>query len=269
MEKNTEHYGMPRKSLYLYGIIDDPDIRPRFPVGLANTTPEVLAMAGLGAVVGCVEGKTFAADADNVRRCQRVLEALTGQCTVLPAQFGLVYAGQRELEDYLSNSLETLHADMDKVRGHIEIGVRITGGGLGVAAEGADAGRQAPKNKQDQAALSASQKRAIEEFAHTVIAPLSPLARSHTWRVAPSSTGQPGLSLALLLRPERLEDLRGVLAELRRAKPRLELSCTGPWPPYSFVSGVQTGARGEHPDNTVERHVRRDLEGVEPGCMQF
>jgi hypothetical protein len=259
---------MQRNSLYLYGIIDDPEIRARLPCGLGGEKPEILAIAGLGAIVSAIEGESFDAGAANICRCLTVLEALMGLCTVLPARFGSVYAGRQELEDYIANSLDILHADMERVRGHIEIGVRITGGGFLVAFEEPPTaddgvshaagfgpttlgpGASYLARKQDEAARRASQKRAIEELAHTVIAPLSPLVSSHTWRVTPSPTGEPGLSLAFLLRPERLNDLRGALEEQRRAEPRLELLCTGPWPPYSFVGDVQAFAEGEQDVHT-------------------
>jgi hypothetical protein len=255
---------MQPNSLYLYGIIDDPAICARLPRGLGDAKLEILAIAGLGAVVSAVDGvnngENFSANAINVRRCLTVLETLMGRCTVLPARFGLIYAGREELQDYIANTLETLRADMDRVRGHIEIGVRITRGGLQIAfeePEAADCAALGPgpgagylARKQEQAVRRASQKRAIEELAHTVIAPLAPLVKSHAWRVAPSPTGEPGVSLALLLRPERLEDLRCALEERRRAEPRLELLCTGPWPPYSFVGDVQAFSGGKQDVDT-------------------
>lgn len=242
--------------LYLYGIIDDPSTRLLAPLGLGDEPPDTLAVGGpvggFGAVVGAINGGAPVADGANVRRHLEVLEALMERCTVLPARFGSVYSGRAELDDYISDAREVLAADMARVRGHVEIGVRVTdervpnsaqapAGSLMARADcGASTGPGASylAARQVDAERRTRKKRAIEALADAVIGRLEPLASRHSWKATPTPSGRPSVSLAFLVRRERFEDFRGALANLRDAEPGLEFLCTGPWPPYSFVGGA-------------------------------
>lgn len=240
--------------LYLYGIIDRPCARPPLPPGFGEVEPDIFEHQGLGAVAGFFNGGAPPADSANVRRHMAVLDALmlTGR-TVLPARFGSMVSGREELNAFISGSRETLQADLNRLRGQIELGVRASDCRPQALnrqteadeepgpADGAPPGPGARylAVRQAEAGRRASRKRALGALAASILEPLSPLVTTSAWQAPPSPPGRLILSLALLLRRERLEAFRLALAQLRRSRPWLEILCTGPWPPYSFVSGVE------------------------------
>ena len=79
------------------------------------------------------------------------------------------------------------------------------------------------------------QKRILEQR-WQAMEPLTRLATAHTWRALPSTSGPMEVSLALLLHKDQFDAFRLALTEFRGSKPWLEILCTGPWPPYSYVS---------------------------------
>lgn len=233
---------------YLYGIIDDPSVSLPAAPGLGVRPPEVFDIGGLGAVAGQIGLAAPVADAASVRRHLEVLEALMERCAVLPVRFGSTYSGPEQLVAYVSESQEALAADLARVRGHVEIGVRAVGAwaplpapkpdnerGVGLdngPATGPGAGYLAAKLARSE--REASWRRQTEALADVVVGRLAPLASSHRWQAAPM-TERPEISSAFLVRRERFELFREALAALGRAEPDLKLLCTGPWPAYSFV----------------------------------
>ncbi|MEA2125464.1 MAG: Gas vesicle synthesis protein GvpL/GvpF, partial [Solirubrobacteraceae bacterium] len=62
--------------------------------------------------------------------------------------------------------------------------------------------------------------------------PLAELARASCTR------SEPGLLAAAYLVPAAdVRPFTDRVATIRDAHPELDFSCTGPWPPYSFVAG--------------------------------
>jgi hypothetical protein len=242
--------------LYLYAIVDDPGAGLPASRGVGDEPLKALAvgglLGGLGAVVGAIGDGPPAAGAASVRRHLDVLEALMKRCAVLPVRFGSTYSGEEELEAHILDAQEELAADLARVRGHLEIGVRVADPRApvpalerdgGSAAGGGCGGPPGPGARYLEARRAVAGRRvrmkwALEALAGNVAGRLAPLASFHKWKAAPLPEGRPGVSLAFLVKQEKFDAFREALAELRRVEPDLEFLCTGPWPPYSFVSGV-------------------------------
>jgi hypothetical protein len=238
--------------LYLYAIIDPLEVAPPLPPGLEGAPPEILPFRGVSAAAGTIGNGAPEANVDNLRRHLSVQNTLLTHGAVLPLRFGALFPGREQLDQYISASRETFIADLDRLRGHVEIGLRVSDPRRLPPAQPVepDAGAAPPLGpgasylaaKGVQAVRNARQKRAMAALATAVMEPLAPLAAAHIWRVPPCASDPPILSLAILLRKDRLDAFKLALSELRRSQPWLEILCTGPWPPYSLVSGTQAFA---------------------------
>ncbi len=238
--------------LHLYGIIDGRHPPELMPAGLENRAPVVVPYDGLSAVTGHLQFDRPLASEAHLRQHFRVIEALMASHTVLPARFGSVFAGRAELASYLALTHGTHAGDLQRLRGKIELGMkavwlsapaRISGTSAFAAGEFGP-GTSYLAGKHAKAAYRVDRQREAEELASTISAPLALYATEVKWRSLPAASGQAGVSMAFLLSKERLEAFRTALAAFRAAKPSLGILCTGPWPPYSFVSAAgQTGLR--------------------------
>jgi Gas vesicle synthesis protein GvpL/GvpF len=138
------------------------------------------------------------ATAEEMLAHERVVEDLMRERAVLPARFGTTLADEDALAELLARDGDTFRRLLGRVRGCVELSVRVRG----------------------------EPARAAE-----LVRPLEGLARDT--RLAP---GGDSLSAAYLV---PVGDVRAFAEEVRRPQqdsdPDLDLSLTGPWPPYSFV----------------------------------
>jgi hypothetical protein len=241
--------------LYLYGIIDRPKVRLALPRGLEGAAPDILPFTGLGAVAGSISDGAPEDGDDNLRRHLEVIKAVMAHHPIWPARFGSVFAERDELHEYISESRESLLADIERVRGHSEICLRVADrqplvltqaseeeSDLIPAPEALGPGARLLAARRAETASRVMQKRAVDSLAAAVMAPMAPLATDSKWRPASTCSGRPGVIAALLLRQELVLEFRLALAELRRSHPWLEITCEGPLPPFSFVNHAQVVA---------------------------
>ncbi|MEJ7714392.1 MAG: GvpL/GvpF family gas vesicle protein [Thermoleophilaceae bacterium] len=80
-------------------------------------------------------------------------------------------------------------------------------------------------------ALARRQRRSEEAAAL-----LEPLERVADAAVKRESAADDLTRWAFLIERGRVEDFNARLDDLRSSHPELRMTCTGPWPPYSFVS---------------------------------
>jgi hypothetical protein len=152
---------------------------------------------------------------------EELLEALMEERDLLPVRFGTDLADERAAERVLTQRHDELRAALDRVRGAVELSVRVQPAGRDD--EPLDAVTSGHEYLQAQIARAG-----IAEAVHE---PLAALARSHVTRSGPE-----------LLRAAYLVDrdaVPGFVAEVRRlqaGRPELAFLCTGPWAPFSFVA---------------------------------
>jgi hypothetical protein len=117
-------------------------------------------------------------------------------------------------------------AALDRVRGALEISVRIAANGELPLTSPTQTGRDYLRAKARLAELR-------EEAARSVHEPLAARARMTTRRVA----RQPPelLRCAYLVERAALDEFLAAAAKLDSEVADFTLVCTGPWPPYSFV----------------------------------
>jgi Gas vesicle synthesis protein GvpL/GvpF len=178
----------------------------------------VVASDGLAAV--CAPAAGGPVSADRLWRHEELVEALMEDRDLLPARYGSRFPDEAAARSALAERHDELVAALERVRGAVELSLRVLGDEPERPALGSGAEYMRAK------ARSTGSARAVHER-------LAGLARGAVTRRPPAR--------AELLRAAYLVDRGAVtrfaarVAELQLEHRELQLLCTGPWPPYSFA----------------------------------
>ncbi len=258
-------------TFYVYAITDRPDEPLPGRPGLQDTELAQVVWRDIGAVVSAHGGLVQPANADDLWRHEEVIESLMIRRTVLPARFGTLLSRQ-QLDDMLCRAYPQVVQDLERVRGHVEIGVRFfaiaesettanTAPRGGIAAAACSASDHAPSGPPKGLAKSGpasgtaylltklAKERGLRnrrqmrlKMAHEVFAMLTDLASAG--RLDDEPNDRHVVSAAFLVPRECVFSFQQSVSRVADAHPELALLCTGPWPPYSFVStSVNPGAQ--------------------------
>lgn len=228
--------------IYLYAITEpSADISDCH--GHDDQPLELLVADGLAGVYSSHVELECGPDPAMLWRHEEVVERLMARSAILPARFGATFPDADALAQALSPEAHRLRAQLERVRGCVELAVRVNGpserGSL--AGEG-DAGGAG--DGRDYLRSKLAEQRERDSLAQRTLVPLSKLA-------ADSRRHQPardsGVITASYLVPERdISRFADEVRLLQRENEELVLSCTGPWAPYSFTeSGESFAGDGE------------------------
>jgi hypothetical protein len=219
--------------IYAYGICEPaaaappPDRR-----GLGGTTLRALERDGLAAVYSCHRSLRPLPDPRLVLTHERVVEAIMGRGAVLPMRFGM----QLEREDALSAVLAERRVEMlrtlDYVRGHVEMGLRVSP----AHRSGSDPGTRHGTGR-DYLLARVRDHRRTQCALREVHAPLADLAAASRVREHPAPPA--ALVGAYLVAAGGVEDFRGRARNIAAGREDIHIHVTGPWPPYNFVNGAR------------------------------
>ena len=238
---------------YLYAITDRPDGRLPDQAGLDEAGLTQIAWRDIGAVVSEHDAPRRSTGAEEAWRHEAVVEALMEGRAVLPARFGTILPSPADVADMLCRRYAQFVADLDRVRGHVEIGVRM------LPSDTPRRPRETPLGTPGTAYFAAklAHGRALQER-RTIHLERAGKACEILARLASDSSFDAGTaerdwtSAAFLVRRERAEAFGLAVSRLAAAHPELTLLCTGPWPPYSFVSAEAD----DDPQTTRNGHDR-------------
>jgi len=240
-------------ALYLYAITD----RPKAPLpalaGVEDAPVFQLGYRNLAVVASRTASCDVPATEAHLWQHEAVVEALMADRATLPVRFGSVLPGEAALWSALAACQTELVAALDQVRGRVEVGVRVLWDDGGQPAAGRD--RSEPASRQpasgrsylmarlERERQSHALRQQAETLANQIHAPLAGLAAANTRQVL--ATPRLLLSAAYLIDRGRLEAFGREVRALGAAHPAVHLLATGPWPPYSFVTGLaQLGGPG-------------------------
>ena|GEM_PF-344301 len=234
--------------------------------GVGGARVCLLESGRLAAVVSEFEGESVAVGAENVRAHNRVNARVLARATPLPFRFGTL-AEESRLEDYLKTNEEAIVAALSRVRGCVEMCVKIKWDGD----EKAKGKRQKAKVRSEEAggeellmkatvtettrgaevdagrvgsgtAFLLAKRRGIlgeesargraEELAAWLEARVSEVVRESSARVSPSEAIV--VRASHLVERERVEEYRESVRAARAERRGLQFLTSGPWPPYSF-----------------------------------
>jgi len=237
-----------RHVLYLYGVSQS---RP----GDTTRQPGVDGLAPIEAVecdgMVCWISRVSAADfGENLARNmenldwlaqasvahQRAIAAINRDGEILPARFGTVFRNEESLREHIRQRVRRLRADFQRVKDAEEWGVKV----FSVASSAPRAAIGSGKDYLKAKAAQLHRKTAADpdgELARFEQA-LSQIA-VQTAAAGKISAGQRGLRFqtSLLVKKKDRKKLETLLHRFsqRWAETR-QIECSGPWPPYSFVS---------------------------------
>ncbi len=238
--------------LYLYGITEEELSPPPKLLGVdGRSRVSALPCAGLVCWVSRVPKKEFADDlAGNMENLdwlagasvhhQRVVSALAEGIEILPARFGTVFLTDTSLEKHIAGNKDILRRDFSKIRGSDEWGVKVFGVPAKVELPPAQSrtGKDYLKAKATMLRTRPGRNNVsaadFDEFSEQ----LRKIA-VETAQVGKVSGGQRGLQwqTSLLLKRDNRKKFEALLRKFSKdwAGTR-QIECTGPWPPYSFIS---------------------------------
>lgn len=238
-------------AIYVYGVTEK-ELSPGNILGVDGSSPvEALPCAGLFCWISRVSRKEFADDLSaNMENLdwlteasvqhQRVVSAIARVSDILPARFGIVFLSEGSLETDVRGKKRILRGDLAKIEGADEFGVKVFGvlPNVEVPKVSTRTGKDYLKAKaallQRRPAKKNIADSDLQEF-HKEIEKVA----LETAQAGKISSGQRGLQwqISLLLRRSDRKKFDAVLRKYSRqwAGAR-QIECTGPWPPYSFVS---------------------------------
>jgi hypothetical protein len=171
---------------------------------------------------------------------QRVVSALAKELDVLPARFGTVFLNESSLAADVRAKKSTLQSDLEKIKDSDEFGVKVFAAPPRVAppVTGSASGKDYLKAKAALLQRRPAKERASAADFQGFSQELQRLAVSMA-EAGKISAGQRGLQwqVSVLLRRSDRKKFEALLRKYSRQwAGERQIECTGPWPPYSFVS---------------------------------
>jgi hypothetical protein len=217
--------------LYVYAITDA-QCPPKEVTGIQGAKLRLVAREGVAAVVSDHEELRLDPSED-LWAHEEVVEAAMEDGAVLPMRVGSSVTDDVALEHFLAGRGSDFARTLTKVRGAVEIGVRVSlpdAELLEPVAIGAD-----PSSGTAYLMGRLARKQRVERLGAALHEPLCRVAREHTPLADP--TGQASLRAAYLVDRDAVDQFRERVEDLGRELGEATLTCTGPWPPYSFTGG--------------------------------
>jgi hypothetical protein len=207
--------------------------------GLNGEPARLVAHAGLGAVVSAFDEAPAPVTREHVLAHNRVNSQVLAATTPLPFRFGTL-TDEARLASYLRERAEDLRAALARVRGCVEMSVKLlwdasaqTPAESPADAGGAQGGTAFLLAKRRELLGEEQARRRAEELASWLERRTSDLARASDARLRPAETLV--VRAAHLVGRAQVADYRERLRELRAERPDLRFLTSGPWPPYSFT----------------------------------
>jgi hypothetical protein len=110
---------------YLYAIAEAGRVDPDGRTGVKDAPVRTLRSGDLAAVVSAAPDGTLRPRRRHLKAHHDLLKALMDDATVLPMAFGVLADGPDEVTAFLEQHDTRLQSQLDQVRGHVEIGLRV------------------------------------------------------------------------------------------------------------------------------------------------
>jgi hypothetical protein len=222
--------------LYVYALTDDAELPPRPPRGHRGARLRLLSRGGVGAVWSRHRELELTGEERDLWRHERVTEAMMEDRAVLPVRFGTTVADESALAELLDRRSDEFRAALDRVRGRVEVGVRVLWTPPETAPPGDD--ESAPGTAYLRGRLQAQAvASSLADELHGALAAEAVDAQRRLL-VTPRLL----LSGAYLVERGAVDDFLAAADIAARRHPEAEVLCTGPWPPHSFVAATVPGA---------------------------
>lgn len=260
-------------TLCVYAITDHPGRPLPAQPGLNDAPLAQRVYRDIAAVVSASGGAHPSASADDLWRYEEVLESLMCDRTVLPVRFATAASSWRHVGDMLCAAYSAFVQDIERVRGHVEIGMRfLTASEHGGEAETASVpiapeavhspgGHRAPAASGRLAlpgtgpgsaylAVKLAEERQLRDRRRAKLGLVRKIyerlaSHANASRLDDEADDRQAASAAaaFLVPRDGIVAFQEIVGEVANAHPHLALICTGPWPPYSFVNAGELATR--------------------------
>jgi len=206
----------------LYAITDNPG--PPLP----ELAPELRLVPFDGLAAVCTPASKAEVSPQTLWHHEEVVEALMADRDLLPVRYGTRLDDEAEVARAMEGRSEELAAALDRVRGAVELSVRV----MAAAATPSPPDPVATTSGAEYLRLRAQAEASREDAAGALYEPLAALARE-------SAQGRPRppelFRAAYLVERGAVDSFVAEVGRLQGESPGLAVLCTGPWPPYSFA----------------------------------
>lgn len=237
--------------IYLYAIIDQAEKTEGGLLGIEQAPLFYLTYQNIAAVVSPMFTPQVLPTRSNVWCHENVIEGLMADHTVLPVRFSTIVRDTSTVQWVLEKNHHSLAANLEQVRGCVEVGLRVLWDG---DISPLQAAQDLPKDsgsvmarpghaymlkRLEEERRNRDCQQQAETLALQLHTALRHLAVDHTLRVL--ATPRLLLTAAYLIDQTLVETFRQQTIQLRAAFPHLRLLLTGPWPVYNFVTADMKG----------------------------
>jgi hypothetical protein len=229
--------------MYLYAITDRPEMPIPAGPGLEGACLFSLSYRDISAVVSPLAQARVPPTEANLWRHEAVVETLMADRTVLPVRFGTVLTNEAAVQAALAAHYTDFVASLKLVRGRVELGLRVLWDDDPPAPQSPPAPRKRSGRSYLLARLAAErQAQAWRQRAEALATEIDTALTFRTVRSTRRVLVTPRLLLtaAYLVEHDQVPIFRREVERLSVAHPTLHFLCTGPWPPYSFVTADRT-----------------------------
>jgi len=215
--------------------------------GLKDHLVEIIRHEAVAAAITRHGERSIPTTPPNVLAHERVVERFMADGPVLPARFGTCFPDDAALLATLALRGAELQALLKRVSGCVELGVRVLrhpkqepppAGAVATdqqdVSEAPGSGRCYMLARLHEERLREQRQQEGRKLAEELHGPLSAASRAATCRTQVND--ELLLSGAYLVGTHDVEQFRAEVQTLAAQHPDLRVLCTGPWPPYHFVS---------------------------------
>ena len=214
--------------------------------GIENSRVRLIEHNGIIAVTTDYSG-CAAPSLDNVISHHRVVNSISKVTTPIPCRFGTVMS-RSNLEAYIEANSPGLKVLLDRVRGCVEMALRITWSSESIASEFEDeinarSARILPQyrgpgtrflaDKLRQAAFREIVERRAQDIKNWVDDRFAALVKDTAGRLIPEAALI--ADIAHLVERAHVDQYRELFRSAARERTDLRFSSSGPWAPYSFA----------------------------------
>jgi hypothetical protein len=227
---------------YLYCLSDEVTARMLEGVaGVLGVAPRVIDCEGIAVVLSECEETTVPVTREHVLAHERVVSRVLSETTPLPFRFGTLASAER-VENYVVSQKASLQAALERVRGAVEMSVKIIWdaseqrredvAGVAQSIESAGAGTKFLLEKRRELAGDELLKRRAEDLSAWLAEILREVVKDSFVEMNPAQSLV--ISASHLVERSSINAYRGRIDDASKERADLRFLTSGPWPPYSF-----------------------------------
>ena len=216
-------------SLLLYGVTEAGGA-PAWGVGLDDEPLRTIVEGPLAAIVSDHPSAGPEPASERLRDYELTVHRLMERHAILPVRFGSVLADEGAARSLLRRRRRDLLSRVRRVRGAVELALR---------ASWRRGSEDVPTFRPPSGTSYLRERLELRQSARRVATELDPLSAVALWSVR-TLVPEPGLPVldAYLVERGRVAEFVALVRQLGDYLDDVDLTCTGPWPPYSFAVGA-------------------------------